>query len=275
MESLDALQALKDHPEETGIFLDLDGTLAELVDLPESVKLPPRTREYLARLADRYLSIVIISGRAASAIQGIVQLPHLTYVGNHGLEVIESDERTVWLPAPFASQMRALGELLRQSIDRPGVALELKELSHAIHYRGAPDPAEARTRILSALEALPLEDVRIREGKFLVQLRPDASLDKGTAVERLVRERGIERVLYAGDDTTDLDAFWSIGNLMGEGDIEGHRVAVWYPDTPPELLEQGDLSADGIQDIQALLGWLAQSERTGSGRGGQRGTGIS
>ncbi len=260
LDSREALRDLKAHPEETGLFLDLDGTLAELVDLPEAVDLPARTREHLASLGDRYRAVVIISGRAAAAIRGIVALPHLTYVGNHGLEVIESDQRKVWLPPPDASRMRLMEEVLRQSIRLPGVALELKELSHAIHYRGAPDPGEARTRILTALEGLDLERVTIREGKFLVQIRPDASLDKGTAVERLVRERGISKVLYAGDDTTDLDAFRVIGRLGREGAIEGHRIAVWYPDTPPDLLEESELRANGVRDIQALLGWLAEPD---------------
>ncbi|MCJ2532284.1 MAG: hypothetical protein LN413_08325, partial [Candidatus Thermoplasmatota archaeon] len=132
LDSREDLRDLKAHPEETGLFLDLDGTLAELVDLPEAVDLPARTREHLASLGDRYRAVVIISGRTAAAIRGIVALPHLTYVGNHGLEVIESDQRKVWLPPPDASRMRLMEEVLRLSIRLPGVALELKELSHAI-----------------------------------------------------------------------------------------------------------------------------------------------
>ncbi|MFQ5918481.1 MAG: trehalose-phosphatase [Thermoplasmata archaeon] len=248
---------MKRHPEETGIFLDLDGTLAELVDVPEAVRLPAQTRVLLGELETRYRSVVIISGRAASAIRDIVRLPGLTYVGNHGLEVIESGEHRVWLSSSDATRMRGMEDLLRQSIQLEGVLLELKELSHAIHYRRAPEPRRARRRILAALERLALEGIQIREGKFLVQIRPDASLDKGTAVDRLVRERATTRVLYAGDDTTDIDAFRVIGRLADDGLIEGYRVAVEYPEGPEELLSASDLRVQGVQEVQALLGWLA------------------
>ena len=253
-----ALENLKSHPEETGIFLDLDGTLAELVDVPEAVRLPAQTRVHLRSLSNRYRSVVVISGRAASAVRDIVGLPHLTYVGNHGLEIIESGEHRIWLPESDASRMRAMEDVLRQSIQLEGVLLELKELSHAIHYRRAPNPHMARARILALLEGLALKGVQIREGKFLVQIRPDVPLDKGTAVERLVRERGITKVLYAGDDTTDIDAFRVIGTLERAGVIEGYRIAVVTPDTPEGLLSVGDLRAEGVQELQDLLRWLAE-----------------
>ncbi len=258
MKNRNGLVNLKSHPEETGIFLDLDGTLAELVDIPESVRLPAQTRVYLRSLSDRYLSVVVISGRAASAVRDIVGLPSLTYIGNHGLEIIESGEHRIWLSESDASRMHAMEDVLRRSVQLDGVLLELKELSHAIHYRRAPNPDIARARILAALEGLALEGVQIREGKFLVQIRPDVPLDKGTAVERLVRERGITKVLYAGDDTTDIDAFRAIGTLVNVGVIEGYRVAVVTPDTPEGLLSVSDLRAEGVQDIQDVLGWLAE-----------------
>ncbi len=259
MKNRNVLENLKAHPDETGLFLDLDGTLAELVDVPDAVRLPAQTRVLLRSLSDRYRSVVVISGRAAPAVRDIVGLPHVTYVGNHGLEIIESGEHRIWLPESDVVRMRAMEDVLRQSVQLEGVLLELKELSHAIHYRRAPDAIIARARILEALESLALENVQIREGKFLIQIRPDVSLDKGTAVERLVRERGITKVLYAGDDTTDIDAFRVIGTL-GRVGVEGYRIAVVAPDTPEGLLSVGDLRADGVQDVQDLLGWLAEED---------------
>ncbi|MFQ6012448.1 MAG: trehalose-phosphatase [Thermoplasmata archaeon] len=261
LERRDVLDSLKAHPEEAGIFLDLDGTLAELVDVPEAVRMPAATRGYLETLGTRYRSVAIISGRSATSIEKIVDLPDLTYVGNHGLELVEGGERRILLPPSEASRMRKMAGLLRQSVDFEGAVLELKELSHAVHYRRASDPARAREHILATLEGLRLEGVRILEGKFLVQIRPDVPLDKGTAVELLVRERGLRKVLYAGDDTTDLDAFRAVGRLIREGVIEGHRIAVWHPDAPPDLIAQSDLQAAGVEDVGHLLGWLAGSKR--------------
>ncbi|MFQ5552677.1 MAG: trehalose-phosphatase [Thermoplasmata archaeon] len=257
LEKLPALQPLKDHAKEAGIFLDLDGTLAELVDLPEAVRFPHATRDLLRTLRSRFRSVVIISGRSAHSLETIVQLPELTYVGNHGLEIVANGQRRVLLPEPHVSRMRAIEGMLPDLIEADGVALELKELSHAIHYRGAPDPQGARRDILRALASLDLQEVRILEGKFLIQIRPDAGLDKGTAVAQLVNERGLRFLLYAGDDTTDLDGFRAVDEFTAEGGGAGYRVAVSYPDTPAALLAAADFSVPGIEGMRVVLGWMA------------------
>ncbi|MEE9181469.1 MAG: hypothetical protein V3U33_02745, partial [candidate division NC10 bacterium] len=74
----------------------------------------------------------------------------------------------------------------------------------------------------------------------------------------LVRERGITKVLYVGDDTTDIDAFRIIGTLGRDGVIEGYRIAVLTPETPEGLLSVSDLRAEGVQDIQDLLSWFVE-----------------
>lgn len=257
LENLPALGRLKDHARDAGIFLDLDGTLCDLVDLPEAVRLSPTVRRLLRTLGTRFASVVIISGRSTRSLETIVRLPELTYVGNHGLEIVTDGKRRVLLPEPHASRMRAMEEMLLGAIKVDGAALELKELSHAVHYRRAPDPARTRHDILAALADLELEDVRILEGKFLIQLRPNVGLDKGTAVARLARERGLRLLLYAGDDTTDLDGFRAVHELTAEGAGAGYRLAVRYPDTPPDLLSAADYSVPGVEGMQEVLRWLA------------------
>ncbi len=103
---------------------------------------------------------------------------------------------------------------------------------------------------------MDLEGVRITEGKMLVQVRPDYPLDKGKTLELLVKERGIGWILYAGDDTTDMDAFRSIEDLVRDGGRRGYSIAVRYADSPPSLLEMSDFSVDGVTGMQQLLGWL-------------------
>ncbi|MFQ5908086.1 MAG: trehalose-phosphatase [Thermoplasmata archaeon] len=255
-ENLAAVQPLRDYAGETGLFLDLDGTLCELVDLPEKVQFHQATRDLLQALQTRFASVVIISGRSARSLESIVQIPELTYVGNHGFEVLEQGKRRVLLPEPHASRMRAIEEMLPDAIDVEGAALELKELSHAIHYRGALNPRKARKDILRALGRLHLRDVRILEGKFLIQVRPDAGLDKGTAVTTLVQERGLRVLLYAGDDTTDIDGFRAILNLGAQGDRVGIRLAVSYPDTPAALLAAADFVVPGVEGMHEMMEWM-------------------
>ncbi len=248
---------MKNQRDEAGIFLDLDGTLTPIVDTPEAVEMSSLTRGYLEGLSSMYREVVVISGRAASALVRIVGLPSVTYVGNHGLEVIERGERRILLPEKVALRMMSLGEALKDSISCEGALLELKELSHAIHYRRAPDPAAAKECILRELQEIDLQGVRLTEGKMLIQLRPDFPLDKGKALELLVRERGIQWILYAGDDTTDLDAFRSIAELVREGTVRGYKISVLHPDAPAELRRMGDYYVKGVEGVHRLLGWMA------------------
>lgn len=255
--NLDALRYLKEKPRETGIFLDLDGTLCPLVDDPEKVQMLPGTRELLEALHRVYGAVVIVSGRSVAALKRIVRMPNLTYVGNHGLEMSDGGDVRVLLPEDVARRMRDLVEVLESSIECEGTLVELKELSHAIHYRGAADIQGARRCILDELQKLDLKGTRITEGKMLVQVRPDYPLDKGTAVVMIVRERGLSRVVYAGDDTTDLDAFTAVSEERMKGNLAGTLVGVHHPDAPAELLRAADLIVAGVESVLQLLSWLA------------------
>ncbi len=257
LESLDSLEYLKERQEETGIFLDLDGTLSPLVDNPKEVEFAPATQETLQSLSMTFGAVVIVSGRSATTLQRIVRLPSLTYVGNHGLEVVEKGERRILLPGDVAQRMRDVSEALESAIDYDGVLLELKELSHAIHYRRASDPKETRRLLLDRLRSLDLEGTRITEGKLLIQIRPDYPLNKGTAVQTISSERGIRRILYAGDDTTDLDAFRAVSSERRRGRLAGSLVVVVHSDTPQELLKSADFAVAGVEEMQRLLRWLA------------------
>lgn len=257
LENLDALRYLKERPQETGVFLDLDGTLCPLVDDPLRVQMFPGAKGVLETLHDGYGSLVIISGRSVAALKRIVGMPALTYVGNHGLEMSDGGSMRVLLPEDIAQRMRDLAEVLESSIKCEGTLLELKELSHAIHYRGALDLEEARQCILEGLRKLNLAGTRITEGKMLVQVRPDYPLDKGTAVVMITRERGLRNVIYAGDDTTDVDAFRAIGEERRKGDLAGTLVGVRHPDAPTDLLEEADLVVEGVEGMQQLLNWMA------------------
>lgn len=256
---LPALRWVKEKPRKTGIFLDLDGTLCALVDDPAQVQLPRETRAYVEGLSSLYRSVVIISGRAASALATIVDLPGVEYVGNHGLEIRRDGQREVLLPSPDAERMRAVGEALTEGVVCEGTFLELKELSHAIHYRRASDPEATRTCILQALRALELSGIRLTEGKRLVQVRPDVALDKGTALELLVKRGRLRSILYAGDDTTDLDAFRAVSKARDRGSLRAVLIAVHHDDTPAALLAQADYAVEGTAGMQRFLEWLSVS----------------
>ena len=87
-----------------------------------------------------------------------------------------------------------------------------------------------------------------RFGRKVLELRPPVGAHKGTAVAHLLGERGLERALYAGDDTTDLDAFKALQALE-----VGVAVAVASAEGPEELREAADLVVDSPAEFLEVL----------------------
>jgi len=87
-----------------------------------------------------------------------------------------------------------------------------------------------------------------RFGRKVLELRPPVAAHKGTAVTHLLGQRGLERALYAGDDTTDLDAFDALAALE-----LGVRVAVASAEGPPKLREAADIVVGGPTELLQLL----------------------
>src|SRR5439155_17738154 len=99
--------------------------------------------------------------------------------------------------------------------------LEDKHLTASLHYRTAADEQRARAQLEAIAERARAEGFVARFGRKVLELLPPLDANKGTAVGRLLREHDLERALYAGDDTTDLDAFAALERLE-----LGIRVAV-------------------------------------------------
>src|SRR5205814_1133185 len=97
-----------------------------------------------------------------------------------------------------------------KTVDWP---VEDKGLAVVFHYRGAQDEEAALERLEDvAADARELGLVP-QFGRKVLEVRPPVEADKGTAVRMLLEERGLGRALYAGDDTTDLDAFRGLERL--------------------------------------------------------------
>ena len=126
--------------------------------------------------------------------------------------------------------------------------LEDKGLTVAFHWREAPDEEEARRELEAVAERARAAGLVARWGRKVLELRPPVEADKGTAVRTLLAERGLERALYAGDDTTDLDAFRGLDGLE-----LAVRVAVASPEGPGELREAADLVVGSPAELLELL----------------------
>jgi len=228
------LARLAAEPGRAALFFDVDGTLAPIVARPEDAAVPEETQANLRRLAGRYALVACVSGRTAEEAKRVVGVPELTYVGEHGLELDPRAER--W--------QRALEEFA-EDVDWPA---ERKRLSISFHWRTANDPQAAETYLARVAEQAAAAGLRPRFGRKVLEIRPPVDADKGTAVRTLLEHYGLHRALYAGDDSTDLDAFLGLDGLE-----LAIRVAISSDEGPSELAAAADLVLGGPEALQELL----------------------
>jgi trehalose 6-phosphate phosphatase len=93
----------------------------------------------------------------------------------------------------------------------------------------------------------------------VLEIRPPVRIDKGAGVVGLLRDRDLAAALYAGDDTTDLDAFRGLTELVEQDRLgTAVRVGVRSDEGPSALAQEADVmveGTDGVRDmLQALLG---------------------
>ena len=199
------------------LFLDFDGTLAPLAETPAKARMPHATRQLLQRLSFfAGVRIAIISGRSLGSLKEKVSIPHLVYAGNHGYE-ISGD--SIYFTPPLDKKYLMVLQNIRKNLSNdlssiPGILIEDKRYTIAIHYRRVPARYLDRVKKVLDQNILPhIKMIKVKTGKKVYEIQPPLSWDKGKTVSWLLRNKmwlSHERkraVVYIGDDTTDEDAF--------------------------------------------------------------------
>ena len=195
------------------LFLDFDGTLAPIVEEPDTASMSAKTREQLIALSQKPKFLVaIISGRPLSDLQQRVGLPGLFYAGNHGLEI--SGPGLSFVEPAALQRVPALRELSRslerRLKDMAGARVDNKRLTATVHYRKARDEdREEIRRIVQEAVASSGDLFRVSEGLKALEIRPQVNWNKGAAAQWILESSGGEDALpiYLGDHATDEDAF--------------------------------------------------------------------
>lgn len=249
-----------------GLVFDIDGTLSPIAPTPDTARLHPEAAPLLEQARDRAgVHVAILTGRAVEVGATLVNVPGLTYIGTHGLEWSEG------LPTPTSVQLapgvsayiepgaQLLDFATHELAGVPGILIERKRVGGTIHYRLAPQPEQARARILAQLqEPARRLNMRLSEGKRMVEIQPPLLINKGEALREFARRFALRGVLFAGDDRTDLDALNALAVLRTNG-LATLGIAVKHPDTPPELLQQADVVVEEVEGMVRLLREIVQS----------------
>jgi trehalose 6-phosphate phosphatase len=257
------LEPLRAEPGKTAILTDFDGTLAPIVERADEVALPDEAREVLLRLIDRYGMVGAISGRRAADVRGRMGLEGIAYAGNHGLELMmpgESEPK----PDPSLGGREGDAAVFIAAVEGArtgdaGLRLEDKGPIQALHWRGAPDEARAEAVAHEIAVEAGRAGLEPHWGRKVLELRPVGGGGKGAAVASILAEDGVDRVVYAGDDRTDVDAFRRLAELRDAGElVAAVRVGVLSAEGPPEVAEESDVTVEGPSGWLEILTWLAE-----------------
>lgn len=248
-----AREAITADPAGSGLILDFDGVLAPIVEDPTLSALPDQVAAALELLAPRLGLLAVVSGRPADFLAERVRVPGVPLLGSYGIEQLRDGVRHLdpdaeaWLvPVQEASDI-----LADQLSDWPGVRVEEKSVSVAVHWRQAPDHAAAAAQVRRVAGLVAAQTgLRLEPGKLVEELRPPIAMDKGSAISSLLDAHQLATAAYAGDDLGDVPALQAVREAGGYALVVNHGA-----ETDPRLLELADQSFEGTE---AFAAWLAE-----------------
>jgi trehalose 6-phosphate phosphatase len=255
---VETLEPIRCDPSHSAVLLDIDGTLAPIVRHATDAHVPEATRSLLIEISKRYRIVGCVSGRRAATARQIVAIGTIAYVGNHGGELLRPRATTPEVDpevAAWTARVRDFAQRVYTSDrQRLRVRSEDKDAIAAFHWRGAPDEEAAAAAVREIAELAQQEGFVVHWGRKVLEVRPPVPLDKGLGIATLLRGYPVSAAMYAGDDTTDLDAFRGLRQLVQAGELENAVcVAVSSDEAPPELAREADLTVDGTGAVRGLL----------------------
>ena len=202
---------------EWAYFFDLDGTLVELAPLPSGVHGDAELRLLISALSTATGgAVAVITGRAIADIDRIFPDLRLPVAGQHGVErrTHAGELRRHLFPLELLDEART--ELQAVVESHPGLLLEDKGLSLALHYRQVPRMGSYAHRVMRRLQQRVGTAFCVQVGKRVVELKP-AGRDKGVAIREFMDEAPFagRYPVFIGDDVTDEQGFEVVNALGG------------------------------------------------------------
>jgi trehalose 6-phosphate phosphatase len=226
------------------LFLDVDGTLIEFAVDPAGVRLLPQVREAIGAISDRLGgAVALVSGRPLAQLDVLFAPLRLPAAGLHGHQFRGDARASADIPEDTPAFLHDLhGRATHLAAAHPGVLVEHKGVSLALHWRAAPHCAEAVTGFAGErIAALP--GYRLQPGDHVVEFVPEGA-DKGRALEKMMaRAPFAGRVpVFVGDDLTDEYGFAAANRAGGWSVLVGTRA--------------GSAATHALAGIHAVHAWL-------------------
>jgi trehalose 6-phosphate phosphatase len=206
-------------PFESGwaLFLDVDGTLLDIAERPDRVQAHQIDRALvggLQRAAGGALAL--ISGRSLAQLDALFAPLLLPAAGQHGFERRDARGERHRHRFPVETLAPAKEKLREFAGRHPGVVVEDKGASVALHYRLAPQLEQVALDAMRSASAPLGAAVQTQAGKMVWELKP-AGADKGTAIDEFMREPPFagRKPVFLGDDVTDEHGFLVVNRLGG------------------------------------------------------------
>src|ERR1700738_4129230 len=242
LETVPVPRSLVPHLSQSAILLDIDGTLLDLAPTPREVWVPPGLAKTLNRLHERTSgALALVSGRSLNDIDLIFAPEQFPAVGGHGAEMrVSIEEESVATHAPPLDKelKRRLAAIAKLS---PGILLEDKGYSLALHYRLAPHAEKAIYAAVSLIRAdLPNAPIEVLPGKCVCGIK-HSGFNKASVVTELMTHDPFKgrRPIFVGDDVTDESVFAIIPDFGGLAFSVGRRAmgVADHFDEPREVRE--------------------------------------
>lgn len=225
------------------LFTDFDGTLVPIRSRPDQVRLPSHMRRRLAKIVRCGATVGVVSGRRLEDVHRRVGLPGIWYVGAHGFFLRDpARRRIVLLNRQETARMDRVRSLLSRRLHAvPGIVVEPKGATIAVHYRGAsrPDREMARRCITRALQSGP--GLCLMAGKSVWEIFPNTDSDKWSAIQFILRREQAGRggqgwlLFYLGDDTTDERVFEKMAGISVAVGKQSRTAARFFLRSPAEV----------------------------------------
>jgi len=212
-------------PHTAAILLDVDGTVLDLAPTPREVFVPSALRSALKHLWERSDgALAFVSGRPIEELDLLFSPLELPAIGGHGAEmriVADTPVQPPRLPPLSPKVKRAFAAIADAG---PGIIIEDKGYSLALHYRLAPEKERLVREAAAAICARVEEPLELLPGKLMVEIK-HTGFNKGTAVRKLMTYAPFSgrRPVFLGDDVTDRDVFAIMPEFDGISISVGER----------------------------------------------------